>query len=91
MASAWVLSPLGFSQWEVEFSQGQDPPKGYRTVPIGCGTYEFVQIHMQHDYLMLSFLSISLVWFTQPRRSAPEEGDNVMLAGDPGPGNGHSI
>jgi hypothetical protein len=46
---------------------------------------------MRHDCLKLSFLSLSLVRFMQPRRSAPNEGDNVTAARDPGPGNGHSI
>jgi len=30
------------------------------------------------------FLSFSLIQFMQPRRSAPEEGDNVTAARDPG-------
>ena len=59
-------------------------------VPIGSGTYEFVRLRTRHDCLML-FLSFSLVRYMQPRRSAPKEGDNVMAARDPGPGNGHSI
>jgi hypothetical protein len=76
---------------EVEFPRAPDPPKGYRTVPIGCGTYEFVRVRTRHDCLMFSFLSFSLVRFMQPRRSAPKEGDNVTATRDPGPGNGLSI
>ena len=53
---------------------------------IGSGTFELVRVRTRHDCLMLSFafLSISLVRFMQPRRSAPEEGDNVTAARDPG-------
>jgi len=90
MASAQVLPPPGLIQWEVELPRVPNPPKGYRTVPIGCGTYEFVQVRTRHDCLML-FLSFSLVRYMQPRRSAHKEGDNIMAARDPGPGNGHSI
>jgi hypothetical protein len=46
MASAWVLPHPDLSQWEVEFPWGPDPPKGYRTEPIGRGTlglYEYVR------------------------------------------------
>ena len=94
MASARGLPPPDHSQVEVEFPRAPDPPKGYRTVPIGCGTFEFVRVRTRHDWLMLpflSFLSFSLGRFMQPRRSAPKEGDNVTAARDPGPGNGHSI
>jgi len=42
-------------------------------------------------HLCFPFLSFSLVQFMQPRRSAPEERENVTAARDPGPGNGHSI
>jgi len=90
MASARVLPPPDRSQVEVEFPRVPDPPKGYRTVPIGSGTYEFVRVRTRHDCLML-FLSFSLVRYMQPRRSAPKEGDNVMATRDLGPGNGHSI
>ena len=38
-----------------------------------------------------SFLSLSFVRFRQPRRSAPQEGDNVTTARDLGPGDDHSI
>jgi len=37
------------------------------------------------------FHFFSLVQFIQPRRSAPEEGDNVMVACDLELGNGHSV
>ena len=90
MASARVLTSPCLSQWEVEFPRSPDPLKGYCTVPIGCGTYEFVRVDTWHDCLML-FLSFSLVRYMQPRRSVPKEGDNVMAARDPGPGNSHSI
>jgi hypothetical protein len=59
-------------------------------VPIGGGTDEFVRVRTRHGCLMV-FLSFSLVRYMQPRRSAHKEGDNVMAARDPGPGNGHSI
>jgi len=42
-------------------------------------------------YASLHSLSISLVRFMQPRWSAPNEGNNVMVAHDPEWGNGHSI
>jgi hypothetical protein len=39
---------------------------------------------MQHERIMLSFLSCSLVQFMQPRRSAPTEGNNVTVKPDCG-------
>jgi hypothetical protein len=36
------------------------------------------------------FIAFSLVRNMQPRRSGPKEGENVIAARDPGPGNGHS-
>jgi len=85
------LPPPDHSQVEVEFPRAPDPPKGYRTVPIGSGTFESVRVRTRHDCLMLSFPFLSLVRYMQPRRSAPREGDTVTAARDPGPGNGHSI
>jgi len=55
MASAWVLPPPDLSEWEVEFPCALDPPKGYRTVPVGSGTFESVRVRTRHDCLMLSF------------------------------------
>jgi len=62
--SAWYkwrrhgfLPPPDRSQGEVEFPRVPDPPKGYRTVPIGSWTFEFVRVRTQHDCLMLFFLS----------------------------------
>jgi hypothetical protein len=55
MASARVLPPPDLSQWEVEFPRAPDPPKGYCTVQIGSGTFEFVRVRTRHDCLMLSF------------------------------------
>jgi hypothetical protein len=74
---------------EVEFTRAPDQPKGYHTVPIGSGRFEVVRVRTWHYCLMLLFFS--LVWFMQPRRSAPKEGDNVTAKRDTGPGNGHSI
>jgi len=78
MASAQVLPPPDRSQVEVEFPRAPDPPKGYCTVPIGSGTFEFVRVHTWHDCSMLPLLS--LVRLMQPRRSAPKERDNVTVA-----------
>jgi len=83
MASARVLPPPDISQWEVEFPHAPNPPKGYRTVPISSGTFEFVRVRTQHD-LFNAFLFFSLVRFMQPRRSAPKERDNVTAARDQG-------
>jgi len=55
MASARVLTPPVLSQWEVEFPRAPDPLKGYRTVPISSGTFEFVRVRTRHDCLKLSF------------------------------------
>jgi len=83
MASARVLPPPDISQWEVEFPPALNPPKGYRTVPIGSGTFEFVRVRTRHD-MFNAFLFISLVRFMQPRRFAPTERDNVTAARDQG-------
>jgi hypothetical protein len=55
MASARVLPPPDLSQWEVEFARASDPPKGYRTVPIGSRTFELVQVRTRHDCFMHFF------------------------------------
>jgi len=68
------LPPPDHSQVEVGFPRAPDPPKGYCTVPIGSGTFEFVRVRTRHDCLMLSFPFLSLVRYMQPRRSAPREG-----------------
>jgi len=91
MASARVVLPPDLSQWEVELLCAPDLLKGYRTVPNGGGTFEFVRVRTRHDCFMLSFPLHSLEWYMQPRRSAPREEDTITAAGDPKPGNGHSI
>ena len=70
---------------EAEHSRSPDPPKGrHWAVPIRSGTYDFLRVRTQHECIMLSFLSFSLVRFMQPRRSAPKEGDNVTATCDCG-------
>jgi hypothetical protein len=93
MASARVLPPPDLIQWEVEFPRAPDPPKGYRTVPIGSGTFECVRVRTRHDCLMFSFLSCSslLYGLCSPGGLRLKREDNVTAARDPGPGNGHSI
>ena len=92
MPSARVLLPADFSQWKVEFHPVPDPPKGhpewYQSVTALFSLYEYVRGMIVQCF---PFLSISLVWLMQPRRSAPREGDTVMAAHEPGPGNTHSI
>jgi hypothetical protein len=71
--------------FKVEVLCTSDPPKGHNwAVPIGSRTNDFIQVHMQHECIMLSFLSCSLVQFKQPRRSAPTEGNNVTVKPDCG-------
>ena len=82
------LPPPEISQVEVEFPRAPDPPNGYHTVLIGCGTYGFVHLRTLNGCLVVSFLL--LYGFMQPRGSAPKEGDNVMArlhVTCPGPGN----
>ena len=55
MASARVFTTFGVSQVKVDFPRAPDPPKGYRTVPIGSGTFELVRVRTRHDCIMLSF------------------------------------
>ena len=75
---------------EVEFPRAPDPPNGYHTVLIGCGTDGFVRFHILNGCLVVSFPFLLLCGFMQPRGSAPREGDNVMAqlhVTCPGPGN----
>jgi hypothetical protein len=45
MASARVFTTFGVNQVEVDFPRAPDPPKGrHWAVPIGRGTYGFVQL-----------------------------------------------
>jgi len=83
MASARVLPPPDISQREVEFHRAPNRPKGYRTVPIGSGTIEFVRARTRHD-LFNAFLLFTLVRLMQPTRSVPEERNNVTAARDQG-------
>jgi hypothetical protein len=63
---------------EVEFSRVPDPPNGYHTVLIGCGTYGFVHLRTLNGSLIVFFPFLLLYRFMQPRGSATKEGDNVM-------------
>jgi len=78
---------MGFGHllMKVEFPHAPDLWKGrHCAVPISSRTYDLVQVRMQHECVMLSFLSFSLVQFMQHRRSAPKEGDNVTATRDCG-------
>jgi len=57
MASARVLPPPDCRRVEVEFPCTPDPPKGYRTVPIGRWTFELVPVCTWHDFFMLPSFS----------------------------------
>jgi len=70
--------PLEISQVEVEFPRALDPPNGYHTVLISCGTYGFVHLHMLHGCLIVFFTFLLLYGFMQPRGSTSKEGDIVM-------------
>jgi len=71
----WFLPPLETGQVEVDFPCTLDPPNGYHTVLIGCGTYGFVHLRTLNGCLVVSFLL--LYGIMQPRGSAHKEGDNV--------------
>jgi hypothetical protein len=58
-------------------------------VLVGSGTFEFVQGRTWHDCLMLCLLFSCTVYAAQ--KVCAERGDNVMVARDPEPENGHSI
>jgi len=84
------LPPPETSQVEVEFPRAPDPPNGYHTVLICCGTYGFVRLRTLNSCLIVSFPFLLLYGFMQPRGSASNEGDNVMArlhVTCPGPGN----
>jgi len=84
------LPPPEISQVEVEFPRAPDPPNGYHTVLIGCGTYGFVRLRTLNGCLIVFFPFLLLYGIMQPRGSAPKEGDNVMArlhVTCPGPGN----
>jgi len=70
---------------DVEFPHAPEPLNGcHWAVPIGSGTYNFVRVHTQHEYILPTLLSFCLVQFMQPRRSVPKVGDNVTPTGDCG-------
>jgi len=71
------LPPPEISQVKVEFPRAPDPPNGYHTVLISCGTYGFVHLHTLNGCLIVSFPFLLLYGIMQPRGSAPKEGDNV--------------
>jgi hypothetical protein len=81
------LPPAEISQVEVEFPCAPDPPNGYHSVLICCGTSGFVHLRTLNGCLIVSFLL--LYGCMQPRGSAPKEGDNVtarLYVTCPGPG-----
>jgi len=81
----WRQVGMGFYYlpMEVEFPHAPDPLKSCQwAVPIGSGTYDFVWTHTQHECIMLCVLSFSLVRFMQPRKSSPNEADNVTVTRD---------
>ena len=49
------------------------------------GSYDCVRRMIVSFLVSLSFVSLTY-WLWQPRRSAPEEGDNVTATRDPKPG-----
>jgi len=50
------LPPPETRQLAVEFPRAPDPPNGYHTVLIRCGTYEFIHLHTLNGCLVVSFL-----------------------------------
>jgi len=70
---------------EVELPRTPDYPEGrHRVKPISRGNYDFVRVCTQHECIMLSSLSFSVVWYVHPRRSATKEEDNVTATSDCG-------
>jgi len=63
---------------EVEFPHASNSAKGYCMVPIGGGTFEFVQALTWQDCVMLAF-SFSIVSHLQSQRLLPEVG-NIVTA-----------
>jgi hypothetical protein len=59
------LPPLEMSQVEVEFPHAPDPPNGYQTVLISCGTYEFVRLCTLNGCLIVSFPTLVRVYTAQ--------------------------
>ena len=75
---------------EVEFPRTPDPPNGYHTVLIGCGTYGFLPLRTLNSGSIVSFLFLLLYGFMHPRGSASKERDNItarLHVMCPGPGN----
>ena len=60
------LPPPETSQVEVEFPCAPDPPNGYHTVLIGCGTYGFVRLRMLNSYLIIVILFYSCTELCSP-------------------------
>jgi len=59
-----LLPPPDHSQVEVEFPCAQDSPKGrHWAVPIGTGTYDFVQFRTQHECIILCSLSFPFLLY----------------------------
>ena len=50
------LPPPEISQVKVEFPRVPDPPNGYHTALIGCGTYGFVRLRTLNGYLIVFIL-----------------------------------
>jgi len=64
----------------------------YRSLVRLMGSYD--RVHRMIVSFLFLFPSILIYWLWQPRRSAPEERDNVTARSHvtcPGPGNPHSI
>ena len=72
------LPPPEISQVEVEFRRAPDLPNGYHIVPIAFGIHGFVHLHTLNSCLIVFFPFPLLYGFIQPKRPAPNEGDNVM-------------
>ena len=59
------LPPPEICQVEVEFPRAPDPPNGYHTGLIGCGTYGFVRLHTLNGCLIVSFPTFVRVYAAQ--------------------------
>jgi len=85
MASAWVLPPPDHVQLEVDIPSAPDPPKRHpgrhqTVVGLVCFVYPGCGVSLRvFSRLFGCFLSpcFSMYGITQPRSSAPKEGDDV--------------
>jgi len=90
MLLALFLAPWYRSQVGEEVPFKKILQNGYCMVPIGRGTFQFVQVRMRYHCLMLLFLVFSLVRFMLPWRSGLQEEDIIMAPCAQGLGNGQS-